>query len=642
MLLKLRGGLDSIFVTVLLGVLIGSFAIFGIGSSVFTGNTTQVASVGDTIIPAQQYSNRVQRRAQTLQSQFGAQYTAPQLIRLMRLDEQILQDMISEAALAEHLSSLGMRAGNKELRTELETYEGFVLPDGSLSKDMVLQALNNTGLTRADFMNQVRRGISQRNLVSTFDAENMMPRSYAETLYVWQAERRRATMIDIKADDIADIVEPTESDLQTYYDLNKGAYTTPERRTYNYILVTPQQFMAEIEVAEEDILAEYESRATDYIRAERRGLQQVSFNDKAAAEAFIVALQSGADFVEAGASVTNFTAEEIELGDFEHSEAANDFGQASADAVFAVAEGEVTQPIEQFGAWNIYKVASITAAEEKTLEDVREEVTAVLKQYEAEDRLYEMVDTVSTAMGEETAVAAIATAAGLPLASVTDVTAQGLTTTGEAAATQASEFAILRDAFNSEAGGEADMKDIDPRDSSKGFYLVEVMNITAPAERQLEDIRQEIKTAWLQEKRVEKAAEIAESAKKRLAAGEDADAIAIALNATSFEAKNVGRTGDEGSTLSPSLRGLIFDLTENGIDIDRAADGNGYVVVRVDEVVSGDPATQTAAVDSLLAQLNNQVVDDVFAQYQSYLRGNYDIKINTALQQALFDENPQQ
>ena len=62
--------------------------------------------------------------------------------------------MIAEAALSEHLSSLGMRAGNAELRKELESIEGFVLPDGTLSKQMVLQALNNTGLTRKDFMDQ--------------------------------------------------------------------------------------------------------------------------------------------------------------------------------------------------------------------------------------------------------------------------------------------------------------------------------------------------------------------------------------------------------------------------------------------------------------------------------------------------------
>ena len=45
MLLKLRGGLDSFFVTILLGLLIGAFAIFGIGPSVLNSGNQSVATV---------------------------------------------------------------------------------------------------------------------------------------------------------------------------------------------------------------------------------------------------------------------------------------------------------------------------------------------------------------------------------------------------------------------------------------------------------------------------------------------------------------------------------------------------------------------------------------------------------------------
>jgi len=642
MLLKLRGGMNSFFVTALLGVLIASFAIFGIGSSAFTSNNQQVASVGDTPISTQTYYNRVQNRARALQAQYGAQYSVQQLIQQLRLDQNVLQQMLADAASAEHLSKLGMRAGNDALREELESYEGFVLPDGTLSKEMVLQALNNTGLTRSEFMGEVRRGISQRHLAQSFISENMVPRAYAETLYVWQAERRRATMIDIKAADIADIAPPTEEELQTYYELNKGAYRTEERRSYNYVLVTPKQFMAETEIAEDQIVAEYDARRDEYIKPELRGLQQVSFSDKAAADAFLIAVKSGADFVEAGASVTEFSAEEIELGDFAKSEVVSDYGDGAAEAIFALADGGVTEPIEGFGSWNVFKVASITAAQESTLEDVREEITTVLKEVKAEDRMYEVIDTISAAMAEETELSAIANTAGLTLATVSNVNRRGQSEGGDAAATQIEEFTILGEAFNQELGVEADMMDLDPRDSAKGVFMVEVSEIKEPVDRELEDVKPDVTTAWLSEKRLLKAAEIAETAKERLARGEEAEAIAVDLNGTSFEAKNVVRTGETGSSLSSNIRRLIFDLNKDGIDVERASDGNGYVVVRVDEVTPGDPSSNTEAVDALLAQMNTEALNEVFYQYQSYLSKTLDIKVNTALQQSLFTENVQQ
>jgi len=642
MLLKLRGGMNSFFVTALLGVLIASFAIFGIGSSAFTSSNQQVASVGDTPISTQTYYNRVQNRARALQAQYGAQYSVQQLIQQLRLDQNVLQQMLADAASAEHLSKLGMRAGNDALREELESYEGFVLPDGTLSKEMVLQALNNTGLTRSEFMNEVRRGISQRHLAQSFIAENMVPRAYAETLYVWQAERRRATMIDIKAADIANIAQPTEEELQTYYDLNKGAYRTEERRTYNYVIVSPKQFMTEIEIEEDQIVAEYDARRDDYIKPEQRGLQQVSFADKAAADAFLIAVKSGADFVEAGASVTEFSAEEIELGDFAKSEIVNDYGDGAAEEIFALADGGVTEPIEGFGSWNVFKVASITAAQESTLEDVREEITTVLKEVKAEDRMYEVIDAISEAMAEESELSAIANVTGLTLATVSNVNRRGQSEDGDAAATQSEEFTILGEAFSQELGTEADMLDLDPRDSAKGVFMVEVSEIKEPADRVLEDVKSDVTTAWLSEKRLLKAAEIAETARERLANGEEAEAIAVDLNGTSFEAKNVVRTGETGSSLSSNIRRLIFDLNKDGIDVERASDGNGYVVVRVDEVTPGDPTSKAEAIDTLLAQMNNEALNEVFYQYQSYLSKTLDVKVNTALQQSLFTENIQQ
>ncbi len=642
MLLKLRGGLDSIFVTILLGVLIGSFAIFGIGSSAFNSDNQQVASVGDTPVSTETYYRRVQNRAQALQAQFGAQYTAPQLIRMMRLDQQVLQQMIAESSVVEHLSQLGLRASNTLLRKELESYEGFVLPDGTLSKEMILQVLQQTGMTRNTFMSEIRNTISQRNLIQSFEAKNRMPRQYAEALYVWQQELRDATLFDIKAGDITNIPTPTEEDLQTYYEANKGSYRTPQRRSYNYILVTPQQFMGDIELDEEKIEEEYKSRARDYIIPEQRGLQQVSFPDKAAAEAFLVAIQAGADFVEAGASVSAFTAEEIELGTFKQSELVPDYGDDAAAKIFSLPLNGVSEPLEGFGGWNVFKVVSITPAVEKTLDDVRDELTSFLKEFEAEDRMYDMDKAISDAMGEASELSDIAKIVKLPLASVSNVDSRGLLPSGQPAVTLETEGRILQEAFSNESSGDPDIIPLDPSDSAKGFFLVDVTEITEPQDKPFEDVEDDIRKAWVQEQQLAKASEIAEDAKARLAAGEDAETIALALDITSFSAKNIGRTGDKSSSLSPSIRRLIFDLGVNDIDFNRADDGNGYIVVKVNAIKPGDPQKNTAAVDTLQAKLNDDMTNDVFAQYQAYLLNNYDVTINTVLQQSLFAENPQQ
>ncbi|MBV1900728.1 MAG: SurA N-terminal domain-containing protein, partial [Kordiimonadaceae bacterium] len=205
MLLKLRGGLDSFFVTILLGLLIGAFALWGIGPNMLSSANQSIASVGDTEIPTNRYFNRVQSRAQALQEQFGGQLTTPEIIRMMRLDEQILQQLLVDAAVSEHMSSLGMRASDELVRKELATIDAFILPDGSLSKEMIQQALISNNLSEKEFLNEIRTGVSRRQLLQSMLPENALPRYFAEKLYIWEAERRRATLVNLPADAITNI-----------------------------------------------------------------------------------------------------------------------------------------------------------------------------------------------------------------------------------------------------------------------------------------------------------------------------------------------------------------------------------------------------------------------------------------------------
>ncbi len=642
MLLKLRGGLDSFFVTLLLGVLIAAFAIWGIGPGMLAGNTQSVATVGDTTVPTNQYANAVQRRAQQLQAQFGGQFTADRIIQMMQLDRQVLQQMVRDAAIAENTREMGMRVTDAQLAAELLKFEAFKAPDGSFSQQMMAQALNQAGMTQKELYTGLRREAASGQLFGSITDASPMPRALAEKLYVWQAERRRATMINLAASDITDIAEPTEEELQAYYEDSKSNYMTPERRSYNYVMLTPAQFTDEVQVNEEDLQQAYDYRRSEFVRDESRDLQMVSFADKAAADAFIARVAAGEDFITVGAELSEFTAEELQLGANTKADLQTDFDGATADVVFALGEGEMSAPVEGLAGWNVFKVASITAGEEKTLDDVRAELEASLKEEHAVDLMFDFLPDLEDAIAEDGTLTAAAAKLNLQLATVSEVDGRGQGADGSQKVTLQEEGTVLGEAFRTEMGIEPEMKDLDPSDSTKGVFFLEVTEIKEPAERTFEDVRPEIKTAWMTLKRQEKAGEIAETAKARLEAGEDPEAIALDLGGTSFDAKNVARTAEGTSGLSANIRRLIFDLGKGQIDAERAADGNGYVVVRVDDITPGDAVRDAAKVDALHAELQAQFGEELFQQYQAKLLDTYAPEINYSLVNQLFRRDADQ
>ena len=636
MLLKLRGGLNNFLVTILLGLLIAAFAIWGIGPGMLSGSNQYVARVGDTEVSTNRFFNLVQQRAQAFQIQFGGEFSTPQLVQMMQLDQQVLNQMLVDAAVKEHISTLGLRATDQQLANRLREIDVFNIPGAGFSPELMQQALQSNNITQAELFADLRSDVTRSQLLDSFVVQDMISRDLANELYTWQAERRDAAMINLPADSLTDIGEPTEEQVAEFYETNKGGYMTPERRTYDYLLLTPEYFAAQVDVPEGTIQQLYDARAEEFAATETREVYQVSFDSETEALAFVADVNAGADFVETAAESSVFSAEEINLGSNSRSDIESEFGAAAADVVFNLAENTPSIPQEDIAGWSVFMVPSITRTEGRSFEEVQAQLEAEYRNEEAIEIMYDYQGRIDEAMEATAVLSEIAQSLELPLATVTDVDAQGRGVNGAPAITQQNEYLVQSAVFREELGAEPTIRDINPTDSTRGFYLFEIQDIKAPAEQPLEEIRTRVVTDWIAERQRERAGEIAEAAVERLRAGESAEVIADDLGGTSFDAKNVARTGDNSSNLASNIRRLIFDLDVGSVDSAAAADGNGYVVVKVLDKKAGNPEAANAAVDALLDQLNADFQNELFVQYQAYLTELYPAEVNSLLIQQLF------
>ncbi|WP_262695127.1 peptidylprolyl isomerase [Kordiimonas aquimaris] len=636
MLLKLRGGLNSFFVTALLGLLIAAFAIWGIGPGMLSGSNQSVATVGSTEVGTDRFFRAVQQRAQQLQVQFGSDISTPQLIQMMQLDRQILSQMIVDAAIREHVSSLGLRATDEQLAKQISEIEAFQSPDGSFSPQLMQQALFSSQTTERELFDDIRSGVARQQLLESFLIENMVPRSLADNLHVWRGERRNASLINITSADLTDIPAPTEEEIATYYEASKASYMTPERRSYEYLLLTPDYFASEVEVPEGTVEDLYERRSAEYAPSERRDILQVNFNNEEDAQTFVESVNAGADFVETAVATTEFVANELELGENNQAELETIFGTDAARIVFELAENTASIPVEDISGWNVFMVSEVINTEARPLEEVRAELEADYRNEQAIDILFDYQERIDTALEDTADLSEIATTVGLPLAVVTGVDASGVGTDGTRVVTQQNEYIVQSAAFREELEAEPELIDLNPTDATAGVYILKVTSIDEPAEQALEDVRFRVETDLIAQKRQARAGEIADAAAERLRNGESAELVADELGGTSFDANNVARSSDGNSSLSANIRNLIFDLDVGETDSEVSADGNGYVVVKVLSAEPGDPATSLATVDTLLDQLNAGFQEDLFVQYQAYLAQRYPAEINNILINQLF------
>lgn len=92
-----QGIVGKAIMTVVMGLIIVSFAIWGVGDMLRGFTASTVASVGSTSISALEYRSEFQRTLQQYQRRLRRPLTTEEA-REIGLDRQVLQRMISEAA----------------------------------------------------------------------------------------------------------------------------------------------------------------------------------------------------------------------------------------------------------------------------------------------------------------------------------------------------------------------------------------------------------------------------------------------------------------------------------------------------------------------------------------------------------------
>jgi hypothetical protein len=645
MLLKFRGGLNSLPVMILLGLLIAAFAIFGIGPGILSGPSNVIASVGETDVPFATYVRNVQQEAQQTQIQFGANVSQDELIRLLNLDQRVLQQMIVDASIEEHTRELGLRATDEQVIDGIREIDAFRLA-GALNISSIQVALQNNNLGADDLEDLIGKGVTREQLLSAMIDVKPIPKSLANELFTWQDERRQATLITLKASEITDVADPTEEELLAAYDASKESYMSNEIRSYNYLVVTPDLFMSKVEISEEELLDAFAIREDEYITPERRTILQANFPTATAANAFVDAVNAGATFTEKAVELTDFSATELELGTFTKRELTEEIDDVSADAAFAVELNGISAPVARLGSWNVFSATSIQAGTNQTFDDVKVLIEADLMQEKATDLMYDFLPDLEDVIASEATLADVIASPSLEgrvdltVATVSGTDRQGRDRAGNQVITQSDEFRIMSELFREETeiGQLSDPFDLDLSNRDRVTFFTELVAITEPEQKEYSEVASTVRAAWINQQKQNKAGEIADQALERLKAGEDAEEIAAELGGTSLAANNVSRSNDPASAsgLAANIRSLIFELPINNPAVERSADGDGYVIVRTDAVRPGEPARRIDQVDQLYTQLQQQFEGELLQQYQTYLSKRYKPEVRDHLRELQF------
>ncbi|MBV1903703.1 MAG: SurA N-terminal domain-containing protein [Marinosulfonomonas sp.] len=351
-------------------LLIVGFA--GFGATGLGGRIQSVGSVGDTEISVSRYARELEQELRAFSAQVGRPVSLAEA-RQFGIDRNVLQRLVSGAALENEVARIGLSVGDAEVRAQVLRSPGFVGLSGDFDREAYEFALEQAGMTPAEYEDVLRvttaRGILETAVLGGVRA----PDVYSDVILNYVGERRNFSWIELgEAALSSPVPAPGDADLRAYYDANTDEFMLPDTKKLTYVWLSPDALVDQIDVDQDTLRALYDERDAQFNQPERRLVERLIFASDAEADVASAALAGGTTF-DTLVSERGLALSDVDLGDVSR----NDLGDA-ADAVFALSEPGIAGPAQTDLGPALFRINAILAAQSTPFEDVANDLRAEL------------------------------------------------------------------------------------------------------------------------------------------------------------------------------------------------------------------------------------------------------------------------
>ena len=367
-----KGRTTRVLVWIILGLLVVGLA--GFGTRNFGGRIRSVGQVGNTEIDVDRYARALGQELR----QFGS-------------DRGVLARLIAAAALENEVTRLGLSVGDREVQRQVLAIPAFAGPDGQFDRDAYEFTLDRTDQTAAEFEDALRVQSASAILQRSVAAGITAPAAYADIILAYIGERRNFSWLELNAANLSDpISEPNEGELLAYYDANPEEFLLPAFKRLTYAWLSPDIVADQIQVDEDDLRARYDERSDIYDVPERRLVERLVFATRLEADAALTDIRAGTAAFDDYVLGRGLSLQDVDLGAVTRA----DLG-AAADAVFALAEPGVAEPVDSDLGPALIRVNAILRARTTSFEDAREVLRDELVTDLARDLIADQISEMS-------------------------------------------------------------------------------------------------------------------------------------------------------------------------------------------------------------------------------------------------------
>jgi peptidyl-prolyl cis-trans isomerase D len=617
--------LGKAIMAVVMGGLIISFAIWGIGD-IFRGfGANSVAKIGGTEISVEQFRQYYNDKLQQLSQRLRRPISIDQA-RALGIDRQLLGQLIAETTLDERAKQLRLGLADNEIAERITSDPNFRGPDGKFSRSRFEDVIRNNGFTEGRFVAEQRNVMLRRQIAQTVSGDLQVPKTMLQAVNQYQNETRAIDFLALTAAQAGTIPQPSPEELQKYFEARKATFRAPEYRKITLLSLSAAALAKPDSIPDADAKAFYESHKASYGTPEKRELRQIVFpkpEDAAAAREKITKGMSFADLAkERGMKPTDVEVGLVSKADI--------IDPAVAEAAFKLKPDEVSQPVKgEFGTV-LLQVGKVEAGTQQTYEQVAPQIKRELAEAKARTTVGNLRDKIEDERAGGATLAETAKKLNLKAITIDAVDRSGRAPDGKLVAALPKTPDVAAAAFASDIGVDNDALQL-----PGGYLYYDVTGITPSRERTLAEVKDQVATRWRDDEIAKRLKAKTDAMIAKLKAGAPLTEIATDSGTNIQTAVDLQRGKPRGFVPARLVEAVFQTAKGVAAATDGDQDTTRYVFV-VTDVTDPPYDANLPQAKQVAAQLQNSYADDIVGEYLARLETDIGVSINqTALNQVV-------
>lgn len=619
---NLRAAANHVVLKIILGLIIVSFILTGVGNYLIGGNANYAAKVNGQEIGRGQFENAVASERNRQQQQLGDQFSelASSEGYMKQMRQQVLSRMIDEALMDQYARHLGLGISDEQIKQAIFKEPAFQ-NNGKFDNARYIAIIGNMGMSADQYAQALRNQLTTQQLINALVGTDFMLNGETDELAALVSQERlvREATIDVTA--LAAKQTASEQEVNASYEQNKSRFVAPEQFKVSYIKLDAASMPETATDAE--VQSYYDQHQDEYTQPQRSRYSVIQTKTEAEAKAVLDELNKGGDF----AALAKAKSADIisarnggDMGWLEPGTTPDELKNAALKE-----KGQLSGVIKSSVGFLVVRLDDVQPAKTKPLSEVHDAIADKVKQEKALDAYYALQQKVSDAASNDNeSLAGAEQVAGVKAVETGWFGHDNLP--AELNFKPVSE-AIFNGGLVGQNGTPGSNSDIITVDGDRAFVL-RVTEHKPEAIKPLAEVRDQVIAQVKRQKAEQQAKLDADKLLNELKQGKGQDALKAA--GLSFgEAKTLTRTGrDPVSQAAFTLPLSAKDKPSYGV----ANDMQGNVVLlALDEVKAGTmPADQKKAMVQGITQNNAQIA---FEALMTNLRKEAKIKMGDVVDQ---------